>query len=54
MEVTSAILFLLDRYSIVVNFSRRLILTRNGSLLINMMSFDTSSSLRDSRIYLGI
>ena len=46
--------FLLERYSIVVNFSRRLMLTRNGSLFMNMMSVDTSSSLRDSRISLKI
>ena len=44
MEVTSAILFLLERYSIVVNFSRQLMLTRNGSLLMNMMTVHTSSS----------
>ena len=54
MEVTSAILFLLERYSIVVNFSRQLMLTRNGSLLMNMMTVHTSSSLRKSRISLGI
>ena len=50
MEVTSAISFLLERYSIMVNFSRWLMLTRNGSLFTKMMSVDTSSSLRDSRI----
>ena len=54
MDVTSAISFLLERYSIVVNFSRRMMLTRNGSLLMDMMFVDTSSSLHDSRISLGI
>ena len=54
MEVTIAISFLLERYFIVVNFIRRLMLTRNGSLLMNMVYVDTSSSLRDSRISLGI
>ena len=54
MEVTSDILFLIERYSIVVNFSRQLMLARNGILLMNMMSVDTSSSLCDSRISLGI
>ena len=38
----------------MVNFSPHLTLTRNGSLLTNMMYVDTSSSLRDSSIYLGI
>ena len=47
MELTSAIYVLLERYSIVVNFSRRLTITRNGNLLKNIMSFDTSSSLHD-------
>ena len=47
MKVTSAILFLLERYSIVANSSCHLMLTRNGGLLMNMMSVDTSSSLRD-------
>ena len=54
MKVTSAISFLLERYSIVVNFSPQLMLTRNGSLLMKIMPVDTSRSLRDLRIYLGI
>ena len=54
MGFTIAVLFLLEIYSIVVKFIRRLMLTRNGSLLMIMMSVDTSSSLRDSRISLGI
>ena len=54
MEVTSDISFLLERYYIVVNLSPRLMLTRNRSFLTNIMSVDTSISLRDSRIYLGI
>ena len=54
MEVSSAILFLLLRYFIVVNFNRLLMLTRNGSLLMNMMSVKTSSYLLDLRIYLGV
>ena len=36
MEVTSAILFLLEIYYIVVNFSRQLILTRNGSFFYKL------------------
>ena len=54
MEVTSAISFLLERYYIVLNFSPWLMLTRNRSLLMNIMSVDTSSSLRDLSIYLVI
>ena len=44
MNVTISISFFLERYSSVVNFSRRLMLTRNGSLLMTMTSIDTSSS----------
>ena len=47
MEVTSDISFLLERYSIMVKFIPWMILTRNGSLLMNMISVNTSSSLRD-------
>ena len=54
MEVTSATLFLLKRYYIMVNFSCWLMLTRNGILLMKMMSVDTYSSLCDLRISLGI
>ena len=54
MEVTSAISFFLERYSIAVNFSPQMMLTRNGILLMKIISVDTSRSLRDSRIYLGI
>ena len=54
MEVTRAISFLLERYYIVMKFSPRLILTRNGSLLMNIMYVDNSSSLCDSSISLGI
>ena len=54
MEVTSAILLLLVRYYIAVNFRPWLMLTRNRSYLMNMMFVDTSSSLRHSRISLGV
>ena len=54
MERTSAISILLERCSIVVNFSPRLMLTRNRILLTNIIKVDTSSSLSNSRISLGI
>ena len=54
MEVTSAISLLLERYYIVVNFSLRLMLIRNGSLFMNMIYIDNSSYLRELNISLGI
>ena len=53
LEVSTDVM-LINKLLFLVNFSRRLVLTRNGSLLINMTSVDTSSSLFDSMISLGI
>ena len=54
MQLTSELSDLLKTHYIVVNVKPLLILTRNGSLFLNMMSVETPSSVRDSRIYQGI
>ena len=53
MESTKDIFNLFKRYSIVVNFSPLIKITRNGTLVMNIMSVDTSNYLCDSMIFHG-
>ena len=53
LELSTDVMFI-NRLLFLVRISRRLMLTRNGSLFMKMMSVETSSYLHDSRNYLGI